>query len=237
MNKNKNNNNYLSKTLLCLAVGGGLTYIRKFKNNNIETNNIDTIFNNKKENTNNPVIYTKEERKDIFNEFIKSKKTTNIIENIIENSIDNSIDNSIENNELKIIETINNIEDNNIYKDIYTITNHELNGKNNENTYKFYTNKDCYYKIKIEIKDSSQIIINLNNFKYNTETNENIFIFDNIMFDNSYQTLKINNKFDIFIKEYPINNININKGLIIINSYPYYLNNNLLPDFVEKDKF
>ena len=182
MNKNKNNNNYLSKTLLCLAVGGGLTYIRKFKNNNIETNNIDTIFNNKKENTNNPVIYTKEERKDIFNEFIKSKKTTNIIENIIENSIDNSIDNSIENNELKIIETINNIEDNNIYKDIYTITNHELNGKNNENTYKFYTNKDCYYKIKIEIKDSSQIIINLNNFKYNTETNENIFIFDNKTF-------------------------------------------------------
>ena len=211
---NKNNNNYLSKTLLCLAVGGGLTYIRKFKNNNTETNNIDTIFNNKKENTNNPVIYTKEERKDIFNEFIKSKKTTNIIDN----------------NESKIIETINNI-------DIYTITNYELNTQNNENTYKFYTNKDCYYKIKIIIHDSSQIIINLNNFKYNIENNENIFIFDNIIFKNSYQTLEINNKFDIFIKEYPINNININNGLIIINSYPYYLNNNLLPDFVEKDKF
>ena len=229
---NKNNNNYLSKTLLCLAVGGGLTYIRKFKNNNTETNNIDTIFNNKKENTNNPIIYTKEERKDIFNEFIKSKKTTNIIDNIIDNSIDN--------NELKIIETVNNIEDN----DIYTITNNELNKQNNDNTYKFYTNKDCYYKIKIEIKDSSQIIINLNNFKYNSETNEknnHIFIFDNIIFENSYQTLEINNKFDIFIKEYPVNNFNINNGLLIIiennNSYPYYLNNNLLPDFVEKDKF
>jgi hypothetical protein len=215
---NKNNNNYFSKTLLCLAVGGGLSYIRKFKNNNTETNNIDTIFNNKKKNTNNPVIYTKEERKDIFNEFIKSKKTTNIIEN------------NENNNELKIIETINNI-------DIHTITNHELNTQNNENTYKFYTNKDCYYKIKIEIKDSSQIIINLNNFKYNTENNENIFIFDNIIFENSYQTLEINNKFDIFIKEYPINNININNGLIIINLYPYYLNNNLLPDFVEKEQF
>ena len=214
MNKN---NNYFSKTLLCLAVGGGLTYIRKFKNNNIETNNIDTIFNNKKENTNNPVIYTKEERKDIFNEFIKSKKTTNIIDN----------------NESKIIETINNI-------DIHTITNYELNTQNNENTYKFYTNKDCYYKIKIIIHDSSSIIINLNNFKYNTENDEkknNIFIFDNIMFDNTYQTLEVNNKFDIFIKEYPINNINLNKGLIIINSYPYYFNNNLLPDFVEKDQF
>ena len=214
-----NKNNYLSKTLLCLAVGGGLTYIRKFKNNNIETNNIDTIFNNKKENTNNPIIYTKEERKDIFNEFIKSKKTTNIIEN----------------NELKteIINTQINIEN----KDIYTITNYELNTQNNENTYKFYTNKDCYYKIKIEIKDSSSIIINLNNFKYNIENNENIFIFDNIIFENSYQTLEINNKFDIFIKEYPINNFNINNGLIIVNSYPYYLNSNLLPDFVEKDNF
>ena len=222
MNKN---NNYLSKTLLCLAVGGGLTYIRKFKNNNIETNNIDTIFNNKKENTNNPVIYTKEERKDIFNEFIKSKKTTNIIENNIENEL-----------KTEIINTQINIKN----KDIYTITNYELNTQNNENTYKFYTNKDCYYKIKIEIKDSSQIIINLNNFKYNIENNEknnHIFIFDNIMFDKTYQTLEINNKFDIFIKEYPINNININNGLIIVNSYPYYLNSNLLPDFVEKDNF
>jgi hypothetical protein len=218
---NKNNNNYISKTLLCLAVGGGLTYIRKFKNNNTETNNIDTIFNNKKENTNNPVIYTKEERKDIFNEFIKSKKTTNII------------DNSIDNNELKIIETANN----ELNKDIHTITNNELNTQNNENTYKFYTNKDCYYKIKIIIHDSSSIIVNLNNFKYNIENNENIFIFDNIIFENSYQTLEINNKFDIFIKEYPINNININNGLIIVNLYPYFLNNNLLPDFVEKDKF
>jgi len=87
-----NNNNYLSKTLLCLAVGGGLTYIRKFKNN-IETNNIiDTIFNTKKENTNNPIIYTKEERNDIFNEFIKSKKTKN----------------NKDNNELKNKKTVNN---------------------------------------------------------------------------------------------------------------------------------
>jgi hypothetical protein len=223
-----NNNNYFSKTLLCLAVGGGLTYIRKFKNNNnnIETNNIDTIFNNK--NTNNPIIYTKEERNEIFNEFIKSKKTTNIIEN------------NIENNQSKIIETINNIENKDIHKDIHTITNNELNTQNNENTYKFYTNKDCYYKIKIIIHDSSSIIINLNNFKYNIENDEknnNIFIFDNIMFDKTYQTLEVNNKFDIFIKEYPINNINLNKGLIIVNSYPYYLHNNLLPDFVEKDKF
>jgi len=223
---NKNNNNYLSKTLLCLAIGGGLTYIRKFKNNNTETNNIDTIFNKKKEKTNNPIIYTKEERNDIFNEFIKSKKKNNIETN------------NIENNELKITETINN----ELNKDIYTITNHELNTQNNENTYKFYTNKGCYYKIKINIEinieDSSSIIINLNNFKYNTEINEkknHIFIFDNIIFDNSYQTLEVNNKFNIFIKEYPINNVNINNGIIIINSYPYFLNNNLLPDFVEKD--
>jgi hypothetical protein len=223
---NKNNNNYLSKTLLCLAIGGGLTYIRKFKNNNTETNNIDTIFNKKKEKTNNPIIYTKEERNDIFNEFIKSKKKNNIETN------------NIENNELKITETINN----ELNKDIYTITNHELNTQNNENTYKFYTNKGCYYKIKINIEinieDSSSIIINLNNFKYSTETNEknnHIFIFDNIIFDNTYQTLEVNNKFDIFIKEYPINNVNINNGIIIINFYPYFLNNNLLPDFVEKD--
>ena len=237
---NKNNNNYLSKSLLCLAVGGGLTYIRKFKNNNnnTETYDFDTIFNNKKENTNNPIIYTKEEKNEIFNEFIKSKK---------KNSIETN------NNEFKKIETLNNIDNNDLNndlnnelnKDIYTITNHELNKKNNENTYKFYTNKDCYYKIKINIEinieDSLPIIINLNNFKYNTETNEknnHIFIFDNIIFDNTYQTLEINNKFDIFIKEYPINNININNGIIIINSYPYFLNNNLLPDFVEKnDKF
>ena len=149
----------------------------------------------------------------------------------------NNIENNIDNNESKIIETINIIENKDIHKDIHTITNNELNTQNNENTYKFYTNKDCYYKIKIIIHDSSSIIVNLNNFKYNIENNENIFIFDNIIFKNSYQTLEINSKFDIFIKEYPINNININNGLIIVNLYPYFLNNNLLPDFVEKDKF
>jgi hypothetical protein len=232
MNKN---NNYFSKTLLCLAVGGGLTYIRKFKNNT-ENNNIDTIFDNKKEKVNNPIIYTKEERKDIFNEFIKSKKTTNSIKNNIldnNNVEDNNIqdNNNVKNNELKIIEKTNS-------GNIYTIINYELNTQNNENTYKFYTNKDCYYKIKIIIHDSQSIIINLNNFKYNTENDEkknNIFIFDNIIFDNSYQTLEINNKFDVFIKEYPINNTN--NGIIIINSYPYFLNKNLLPDSFETEKF
>ena len=237
---NKNKNNYLSKTLLCLAVGGGLTYIRKFKNNNTETNNIDTIFNNKKENTNNPIIYTKEERNEIFNEFIKSKKTTNIIENNIENEL-----------KTEIINTQINIENN----DINNITNNELifSTETDINTYKFYTKKDCYYKIQINtetLEDLSSIVINFNNFKYNTENNEknNKFIFDNIIFDNSYQTLKIKeinnksfNKFNILIKEYPINNLHVNNGIIIIiknnNSYPYFLNNNLLPDFVEKEKF
>ena len=188
MNKNKNNNNYLSKTLLCLAVGGGLTYIRKFKNNNnTETNNIDTIFNTKKENINNtPVIYTKEERKNIFNEFIKSKK----------------IINSTENNELKINQTVNTeiiqIQNNELNNDINHITNNELNINIHtiNNTYKFYTKKDCYYKIQINIEileDLSSIVINFNNFKYNTENNEknNKFIFDNIIFDNLYQTLEI----------------------------------------------
>jgi hypothetical protein len=245
MNKNKNNNNYLSKTLLCLAVGGGLTYIRKFKNNNnIETNNIDTIFNTKKENINNtPVIYTKEERKDIFNEFIKSKK----------------IINSTENNELKINQTVNTeiiqTQNNELNNDINHITNNELNINipTTNNIYKFYTKKDCYYKIQINIEileDLSSIIINFNNFNYNHKINEkNIkFIFDNIIFDNTYQTLEIkelNNKlfskFNIFIKEYSINNLHINNGIIIIiennNSYPYFLNNNLLPDFVEKEEF
>ena len=230
MNKN---NNYLSKTLLCLAVGGGLTYIRKFKNNNTETNNIDTIFNNKKENTNNPIIYTKEERNDIYNEFIKSKKTNK--------------------DELKteIINTPINIENN----DINHITNNELifSTETDNNTYKFYTKKDCYYKIQINtevLEDLSSIVINFNNFNYNSQINKknNKFIFDNIIFDNSYQTLEIkeiNNKsfskFNILIKEYPINNLHVNNGIIIIiennNPYPYYLNNNLLPDIVKKDQF
>ena len=231
MNKN---NNYLSKTLLCLAVGGGLTFIRKFKNNNnTETNNIDTIFNNKKENTNNPIIYTKEERNDIYNEFIKSKKTNK--------------------DELKteIINTPINIENN----DINHITNNELifSTETDNNTYKFYTKKDCYYKIQINtevLEDLSSIVINFNNFNYNSQINKknNKFIFDNIIFDNSYQTLEIkeiNNKsfskFNILIKEYPINNLHVNNGIIIIiennNPYPYYLNNNLLPDIVKKDQF
>jgi hypothetical protein len=242
---NKNNNNYLSKTLLCLAVGGGLTYIRKFKNNNnIETNNIDTIFNTKVKNTNNPVIYTKEERNDIFNEFIKSKKINKIVNNISINDESNT----------EIIEipiNIENIENN----DINHIINNELNIniQNNNNTYKFYTKKDCYYKIQINteiLEDLSLILINFNNFNYNSKINlkNTKFIFDYIIFDNTYQTLEIkeiNNKpfikFNILIKEYSLNNFHINNGIIIViennNLYPYFLNNNLLPDFVEKDEF
>jgi hypothetical protein len=240
MNKNKNNNNYLSKTLLCLAVGGGLTYIRKFKNNNIETNNIDTIFN-KVKNTNNAVIYTKEERNDIFNEFIKSKNTN-------KDELKNNINDNDKSNR-EIIQS----ENNDISNDINHITNNELifNTQSNNNIYKFYTKKDYYYKIQINteiLEDLSSILINFNNFKYNTETNEKNtkFIFDNIIFDNTYQTLEvkeINNKsfskINILINEYPINNLHINNGIIIviknINLYPYYLNNNILPDFVEKD--
>jgi len=235
---NKNNNNYLSKTLLCLALGGGLTYIRKFKNNNnTETTNIDTIFNTRVKNTNNPIIYTKEERKDIFNEFIKSKKTNK--------------------DELKteIINTPINIENNDIKSDINYITNNELNINipTTNNTYKFYTKKDCYYKIQINteiLEDLSLILINFNNFNYNSKINlkNTKFIFDYIIFDNTYQTLEIkeiNNKpfikFNILIKEYSLNNFHINNGIIIViennNLYPYFLNNNLLPDFVEKDEF
>ena len=153
------------------------------------------------------------------------------------------------------INTPINIENNDIKSDINYIKNNELNINipTTNNTYKFYTKKDCYYKIQINtevLEDLSSIVINFNNFKYNTETNEkhNKFIFDIIIFDNSYQMLEIkeiNNKsfskFNILIKEYPINNIHVNNGIIIIiennNSYPYFLNNNLLPDFVEKDKF
>ena len=242
MNKN---NNYFSKTLLCLAVGGGLSYIRKFKNNNnIETNNIDTIFNNKVKNTNNPVIYTKEERCDIFNEFIKSKNTN-------KDELKNNNQSNLEIIQSEIIQS----ENNDICNDINHIINNELifNAQSNNNIYKFYTKKDYYYKIQINteiLEDLSSILINFNNFKYNTETNEKNtkFIFDNIIFDMNYQTLEvkvINNKsfskFKILIKEYPINNLHINKGIIIViennNLYPYYLNNNILPDFIEKDDF
>jgi hypothetical protein len=251
MNKN---NNYFSKTLLCLAVGGGLTYIRKFKNNNnIETNNIDTIFN-KVKNTNNAIIYTKEERSDIFNEFIKSKNTN-------KDELKNNNESNTEIIQSEIIETeiiqseIIQSENNDISNDINHITNNQLifNTQSNNNIYKFYTKKDYYYKIQINteiLDDLSSILINFNNFKYHTETNEKYtkFIFDNIIFDMNYQTLEvkeINNKsfgkFNILIKEYPINNLHINNGIIIViennNLYPYYLNNNILPNFIQKDDF
>jgi len=238
MNKN---NNYLSKTLLCLAVGGGLTYIRKFKNNTEDNNNnIATIFDKKKVN-NNPIIYTKEERKDIFNEFIKSKKVkSNSNKSVSEKeqitSIQNNTEIKLNNTEI----TLNNtgITSNN---KIYTITDNELNINNNENIYRFYTNKDCYYKIKIIIEDEKEnFSISFNNFNHKIENN---IIFDNIIFDNPYQVLEIKNNnslVKISIKEYPIKeNLinNINKGIIIINSYPYFLNNNSLPDFIEKEQF
>lgn len=209
-------NNYLSKTLLCLAVGGGIKYIRRFKNNT-ENNNIDTIFDNNVKNKNNSVIYTEEERSEIYNEFIKSKK------------------NKKEQKEEQI--TLNENINNTTNEKIYTITNNELNINSNESIYKFYTNKECYYKIKINIETKEETIdclIIFNNF--NHKINDNI-IYDNIIFNNSYQTLEIKNNLSkkISIKEYPINHTN--NGIIIINSYPYFLNNNLLPDAIETEKF
>jgi hypothetical protein len=225
-----NKNNYFSKTLLLLAVGGGLTYIRKFKNNT-ENNNIDTIFDKNVKNNNNSVIYTEEERSEIYNEFIKSKKikstqnTDKNKEHKIDNSVEQKTEQKISNNEIKLNENI------------YTITNNELNINNNENIYRFYTNKDCCYKIKINIEEKEEIkdcLIIFNNFNYKISNN---IIFDNIIFDNPYQTLEIKNNSlkKILIKEYPINHTN--NGIIIINSYPYFLNKNLLPDSIETEKF
>ena len=225
-----NKNNYFSKTLLLLAVGGGLTYIRKFKNNT-ENNNIDTIFDKNVKNNNNSVIYTEEERSEIYNEFIKSKKikstqnTDKNKEHKIDNSVEQKTEQKISNNEIKLNENI------------YTITNNELNINNNENIYRFYTNKDCCYKIKINIEEKEEIkdcLIIFNNFNHKISNN---IIFDNIIFDNPYQTLEIKNNSlkKILIKEYPINHTN--NGIIIINSYPYFLNKNLLPDSIETEKF
>lgn len=226
-----NKNNYFSKTLLLLAVGGGLTYIRKFKNNT-ENNNIDTIFDKNVKNNNNSVIYTEEERSEIYNEFIKSKKiksTQNTDKNkehkIDNNNIEQKKEQKTSNNEIKLNENI------------YTITNNELNINNNENIYRFYTNKDCCYKIKINIEEKEEIkdcLIIFNNFNHKISNN---IIFDNIIFDNPYQTLEIKNNSlkKILIKEYPINHTN--NGIIIINSYPYFLNKNLLPDSIETEKF
>lgn len=232
-------NNYLSKTLLCLAVGGGIKYIRRFKNNT-ENNNIDTIFDNNIKNKNSSVIYTEEERSEIYNEFIKSKKvkskenTDKNTEHKIDNNTGKKAEKIISNNEIKSNENIDNTTNNNTTKDkIYTIINNELNINSNESIYKFYTNKECYYKIKINIEEKDCLII-FNNF--NHKINDNI-IFDNIIFDNPYQTLEIKNNLSkkILIKEYPINHTN--NGIIIINSYPYFLNNNLLPDTIETEKF
>ena len=208
-------NNYLSKTLLCLAVGGGIKYIRRFKNNT-ENNNIDTIFDNNVKNKDNSVIYTEEERSEIYNEFIKSTQ------------------NKSNKNNKEMVSNNTEITSNN---KIYTITNNELNINSNENIYRFYTNKDCYYKIKINIEEKEEAkdcLIIFNNFNHKISNN---IIFDNIIFDNPYQTLEIKNNSlkKILIKEYPINHTN--NGIIIINSYPYFLNKNLLPDFIEIEKF
>jgi len=226
-----NKNNYFSKTLFLLAVGGGLTYIRKFKNNTENNNNIDNIFDKNVKNKNNSVIYTEEERSEIYNEFIKSKKvkstqnTDKNKEHKIDNSVEQKTEQKISNNEIKLNENI------------YTITNNELNINNNENIYRFYTNKDCCYKIKINIEEKEEIkdcLIIFNNFNHKISNN---IIFDNIIFDNPYQTLEIKNNSlkKILIKEYPINHTN--NGIIIINSYPYFLNKNLLPDSIETEKF
>lgn len=218
-------NNYLSKTLLCLAVGGGIKYIRRFKNNT-ENNNIDTIFDNNVKNKDNSVIYTEEERSEIYNEFIKSKKVKSTQNKSNKNNTEMVSNNTekISNNEIKLNENI------------YTITNNELNINNNENIYRFYTNKDYYYKIKINIEEeeAKDCLIIFNNFNHKISNN---IIFDNIIFDNPYQTLEIKNNSlkKILIKEYPINHTN--NGIIIINSYPYFLNKNLLPDSIETEKF
>lgn len=221
-----NKNNYFSKTLFLLAVGGGLTYIRKFKNNTENNNNIDNIFDKNVKNKNNSVIYTEEERSEIYNEFIKSKKIKSTQNKSNKNNTEMVSNNTekISNNEIKLNENI------------YTITNNELNINNNENIYRFYTNKDYYYKIKINIEEeeAKDCLIIFNNFNHKISNN---IIFDNIIFDNPYQTLEIKNNSlkKILIKEYPINHTN--NGIIIINSYPYFLNKNLLPDSIETEKF
>ena len=239
-----NKNNYFSKTLLLLAVGGGLTYIRKFKNNTENIDNIDNIFDKNVKNKNNSVIYTEEERSEIYNEFIKSKKIKSTQNTLIKDTLikdtltkDTLIKDTLTKDTLtQNISTQNNTEIK-LNENIYTITNNELNINNNETIYRFYTNKDCCYKIKINIEEKEEIkdcLIIFNNFNHKISNN---IIFDNIIFDNPYQTLEIKNNSlkKILIKEYPINHTN--NGIIIINSYPYFLNKNLLPDFIEIEKF
>jgi hypothetical protein len=231
-----NNTKYVSKTLICLAaIGTGLSYIRSFKNkesiNSDNKNNIDNIFEKK---NNDKLIYTEEERKNIFNEF---KKKNNL--NIIHEKKDE---------ENKII--INN--DSNIYN----LINSELKISEKKDIYLFNTNKKCNYKIIIEFDVNKlsadnklfDIEIILNNFKYfiknnifnNILNNKINIIFDNIIFnENDYQKLElkninniINDNINIFIKESTINIYN--NGIFIINKYPYYFENNYLPNSLKE---
>ena len=98
----------------------------------------------------------------------------------------------------------------------------------------FYHRKKEHDNTLVHLIGCVDCLIIFNNFNHKISNN---IIFDNIIFDNPYQTLEIKNNSlkKILIKEYPINHTN--NGIIIINSYPYFLNKNLLPDFIEIEKF
>jgi len=236
-----NNTKYVSKTLICLAaIGTGLSYIRSFKNkdsNNKDSNNkdsndnnIDNIFYKKND---EKLIYTEEERKNIFDEF---KKKNNL--NIIHEKKDEENKTTINND--------SNINDSNIYN----LINSELKITEKKDIYLFNTNKKCNYKIIIEFDynklfDDNKLFdieITLNNFSYiiknNILNNKINIIFDNIIFnENDCQKLELKNindniNINIFIKESLINIYN--NGIFIINKYPYYFENNYLPNSLKE---
>lgn len=211
------NNKKLSTTLLCVALGGGYSLMKKYITNNktetIETyekniynqTNISNIFDEEekiqeeeyeKNKNNNKELYSEDERKIIFNNFKSSLNTSQ----------------QITKQQIKI-ETI----------------------KTKETNYTFETIQNNNYKITIEFDLSQNLFIpiKLNNFNYIVFTKKTKIIFDNIIFKDNKQHILIDfddiEPIDFIITIQESNN-DFKNGIIIINNWPYYLSDNYLPN-------
>jgi len=201
------NNKKISTTLLCLALGGGYSYMKRYTDNlttnrNDEKTIINSIFVEKEENTkkeeilNTPKLYSENERKKILEDF-KLKQNYEPINSLKEEYSSKSPYYNFKINNLKIQ-----------YKII----------------------------IEFKIDKTSLIPISFNNFKHIICTNNNNkIIFDNIIFKEN-DNLIISEFDEIEPKEYSIiikpTEVNYKNGIFIINNNPYYFIDNYLPTTV-----
>jgi hypothetical protein len=228
------NNKKLSTTLLCVALGGGYSLMKKYVSNVKHSNddntekeeniiesqlNINNIFDEeetkKDENKNNKKdLYSEDERKIIFNNFKSSFNTP------FNTTFNTKFNTNIKNKNVEDI-TFEKIK-------IETI-------KTKETNYTFETIQNNNYKITIEfdLSQNSFIPIKLNNFNYIVFTKKTKIIFDNIIFKDNKQHILIDfddiEPIDFIITIQESNN-DFKNGIIIINNWPYYLSDNYLPN-------